>query len=153
MIKNCLKSFLDCPCRHFSWSDGFIMSIFAVRTTPGEMEYKIFKPEYLLSITGGDRETMAEIAGIFFNQVPEFLNDMRTLLNQEKYYELGLLAHKAKGSVTVLGMDEAAIMLKEFELLAKAGEQKEKYEEFIARFKTDTDTVMAEVNDYLGKKI
>lgn len=35
------------------------------------MEYRIFKPEYLLSITGGDMETMSEIAGIFGSQVPE----------------------------------------------------------------------------------
>ncbi|NLD62402.1 MAG: Hpt domain-containing protein [Bacteroidales bacterium] len=117
------------------------------------MEYTIFKPDYLLSITGGDRETMAEIAGIFGNQVPEFLDGMKSLLGQEKYYELGLLAHKAKGSVTVLGMEETAKMLKEFELLAKAGEQKEKYTDFIARFETDSTTVMAEVNDYLGRKI
>ncbi|HOC48961.1 MAG: Hpt domain-containing protein [Bacteroidales bacterium] len=115
------------------------------------MEYRIFKPEYLLSITGGDMETMSEIAGIFGSQVPEFLTGMRSLLSQEKYYELGLLAHKAKGSVTVLGMDETAKMLKEFELLAKAGDQKEKYTGFISRFEADTSTVMTEVEDYLTK--
>ncbi|HNX84000.1 MAG TPA: Hpt domain-containing protein [Bacteroidales bacterium] len=115
------------------------------------MEYRIFKPEYLLSITGGDMETMSEIAGIFGSQVPEFLTGMKSLLGQEKYYELGLLAHKAKGSVTVLGMDETAKMLKEFELLAKAGDQKEKYTGFISRFEADTSTVMTEVEDYLTK--
>lgn len=117
------------------------------------MEYTIFKPEYLLSVTGGDKEIMAEIAGIFGNQVPEFLTGMRSLLEQEKYYDLGLLAHKAKGSVTVLGMDETAKMLKEFELLAKAGEQKERYEGFIAMFEAHSGKVMEEVNDYLGKSI
>jgi hypothetical protein len=29
MIKNCLKSFLDGSFRHFSYSDGFIIPIFA----------------------------------------------------------------------------------------------------------------------------
>lgn len=117
------------------------------------MEYTIFKPEYLLSISGGEKEIMAEIAGIFGNQVPEFLTDMRKLLREGKYPELGLLAHKAKGSVTVLGMDETAKMLKEFELLAKTGEQKERYEGFIARFEADSAKVMEEVNDFLGKNI
>ena len=117
------------------------------------MDYTIFKPEYLLSISGGDKEIMAEIAGIFGNQVPEFLTGMRNLLRDEKYLELGLLAHKAKGSVTVLGMDETAKMLKEFELLAKAGEQKERYEGFIAMFEVDSTRVMEEVNHYLGKNI
>ena len=85
------------------------------------------------------------------NQVPEFLSGMRSLLSQEKYYELGLLAHKAKGSVTVLGMEETAKMLKEFELFAKAGEQKEKYIGFIDRFEADATKVVAEVEDYLSK--
>jgi hypothetical protein len=49
-------------------------------------------------------------------------------------------------------MDETARMLKEFELLAKAGEQKEKYSGFITKFEADTSTVMAEVADYLSKK-
>lgn len=104
-----------------------------------------------MSITGGDKEIMAEIAGIFGSQVPEFLTGMKDLLVKEKYYELGLLAHKAKGSVTVLGMEETAKMLKEFELLAKAGEQKEKYNEFISRFEVDSARVMEEANDFFGK--
>ncbi len=115
------------------------------------MEYTIFKPDYLMSITGGDIEVMSEIAGIFGSQVPEFLTGMRNLLEQQKYYDLGLLAHKAKGSVTVLGMEDTAKMLKEFELLAKAGDQKERYIEFISRFESDSATVMEEVNDYLSK--
>lgn len=116
------------------------------------MEYTIFNPDYLENITGGDMATMEEIAGIFISQIPEFLTEMDQLLGEEKYYELGLLAHKAKGSVSVMGMDETSRMLKEFELLAKAGEQKEKYEGFIARFRNDTTQVIAEMNDYLGKK-
>ncbi|MDX9772963.1 MAG: hypothetical protein RBT02_06005 [Bacteroidales bacterium] len=88
------------------------------------MEYTIFKPDYLVNITGGDVETMEEIAGIFVNQIPEFVNGMKDLLSQEKHYELGLLAHKAKGSVTVMGMDDTAKMLKVFVLLANAGDKK-----------------------------
>ena len=98
------------------------------------MEYTTFKPEYLVNITGGDVEIMKEIADIFINQIPEFLTGMNELLSQEKYYELGLLAHKAKGSVTVMGMDDTAKDLKEFELLAKAGDQIEKYEGFVKKF-------------------
>ena len=115
------------------------------------MEYTTFKPDYLLNVTGGDMAVMEEIAGIFVSQVPEFLSEMKQLLGEEKYHELGLLAHKAKGSVTVMGMEETSKMLKEFELLAKAGEQKEKYEGFIARFERDTETVISEMNDYLDK--
>jgi len=115
------------------------------------MEYTIFNPDYLVSVTGGDTATMEEIAGIFASQIPEFIIEMKDLLSKQKYYELGLLAHKAKGSVTVMGMEEAAKMLKEFELAAKAGEQKEKYGEFITRFEADAAIVIDEMNDYISK--
>jgi HPt (histidine-containing phosphotransfer) domain-containing protein len=115
-----------------------------------QMEYTIFKPEYLVSVTGGDPEVMEEIAGIFMNQIPEFVDEMNELLDNARYYELGLLAHKAKGSVSVMGMDNTAIMLKEFELLAKAGEQKERYRDFIQKFRDDASTVTAEIKDYLS---
>lgn len=115
------------------------------------MEYTTFNPDYLVNITGGDTATMEEIAGIFVNQIPEFLTEMKQLLGQEKYYELGLLAHKAKGSVTVMGMEDTSKMLKDFELLAKAGEQKEKYEGFIAKFGEDTTKVITEMKDFLSK--
>lgn len=115
------------------------------------MEYTTFNPDYLVNITGGDMATMEEIVGIFVSQIPEFLTEMKQLLHQEKYYELGLLAHKAKGSVTVMGMEETSKMLKDFELLAKTGDQKERYKGFIARFEEDTTAVIAEMNDYLSK--
>lgn len=115
------------------------------------MEYTTFNPDYLVNITGGDMATMEEIAGIFVNQIPEFLREMKQLLGQEKYLELGLLAHKAKGSVSVMGMEETSKMLKDFELFAKAGEHKERYEDFIARFEEDTTAVITEMNDYISK--
>ena len=116
------------------------------------MEYKAFNPDYLKSITGGDTATMEEIVDIFRNQIPEFITEMKALLGSGKYHELGLLAHKAKGSVTVMGMDDTAVMLKEFELKAKAGEQTEKYDDFVSKFEEDCATVVAEIDHYFGKK-
>lgn len=115
------------------------------------MEYTTFNPEYLVNITGGDMATMEEIAGIFVSQIPEFVTEMKQLYGEARYYDLGLLAHKAKGSVTVMGMEETSKLLKEFELLAKKGDQKEQYEGFIASFEKDANTVITEINDYLSK--
>jgi HPt (histidine-containing phosphotransfer) domain-containing protein len=117
---------------------------------PEPMEYKVFNPDYLVNITGGDSETMQEIVAIFRDQMPEFITEMKSLHDSGKFFELGLLAHKAKGSVTVMGMDETAKMLKEFELSAKAGEEKEKYPGFISRFEQDAATVLAEIDHYLS---
>ncbi len=115
------------------------------------MEYITFNPDYLVNITGGDKATMEEIAGIFTSQIPEFITEMKKLWGEGRYFDLGLLAHKAKGSVTVMGMDTTSKMLKEFELLAKTGDQKERYEGFIADFEEDANRVISEINDYLSK--
>lgn len=116
------------------------------------MGYKVFNPDYLVNVTGGDAETMHEIVDIFRNQMPEFIAEMKSLHDSGKFFELGLLAHKAKGSVTVMGMDETAKMLKEFELKAKAGEEKEKYPGFISRFEKDTAAVLEEIEHYLNTR-
>ena len=116
------------------------------------MEYKAFNPDYLLNISGGETAIMEEIVTIFRNQIPEFITEMNTLLGNGKYYELGLLAHKAKGSVTVMGMDNTAKMLKAFELQAKAGEQIEKYLDYISDFERDAATVLAEIDHFFSTK-
>jgi HPt (histidine-containing phosphotransfer) domain-containing protein len=115
------------------------------------MEYKSFKPEYLENVTGGDRDIMEELISIFRSQIPEFLSEMRSLFASGNYYELGLLAHKAKGSVTVMGMDETAKMLKDFELQAKAGENTEDYIGFISGFEKDCMLVLAEIDHYMSQ--
>ncbi len=116
------------------------------------MKYTLFKPDYLLSISGGDKEIMEDIVGIFKSQIPEFLEGMETLLDGKQYHELGLLAHKAKGSVSVMGLEETGKMLKEFELLARTGEKSDRYQEYIHRFTDDCMRAMDEINDYLGKQ-
>jgi HPt (histidine-containing phosphotransfer) domain-containing protein len=116
------------------------------------MEYKAFNPDYLLNVSGGDTGIMEEIVTIFRNQIPEFITEMNTLLGNGNFHDLGLLAHKAKGSVTVMGMDETAKMLKTFELQAKAGEHKEKYPEYISNFERDAATVLAEIDHFFSTK-
>lgn len=116
------------------------------------MEYKVFNPQYLENVTGGDPEISKEIVAIFRDQVPEFISEMKDLLEKKKYFELGLLAHKAKSSVAIMGMDETARMLKTFELDAKKGENPAGYPGFVSRFEEDTLLVLKEIDDYLRGK-
>ena len=115
------------------------------------MDYKVFNPDYLENVTGGDPEIRDEIVAIFRDQIPEFITEMKNLNEKKMFLELGLLAHKAKGSVTVMGMEETSKMLKAFELQAKAGLNPDDYPGFIARFETDTLLVLKEIDDYIGK--
>lgn len=115
------------------------------------MEYKVIRPAYLENVTGGDKSIIEEIVTIFKGQVPEFIGEMNSLYSNEAYYELGLLAHKAKSSVAIMGMESTTVMLKAFELQAKAGENKEAYKGYIDQFISDTSLALDELNLYMGK--
>jgi HPt (histidine-containing phosphotransfer) domain-containing protein len=115
------------------------------------MDYKFINTEYLDSVSGGDHETFYEITSIFREQVAEFNNEMKSLLSKKEYFNLGLLAHKAKSSVAIMGMSELAVMLKTFELQAKEGKETEKYESYISRFRNETEEALKELDDLISK--
>ncbi|MBG0861131.1 MAG: hypothetical protein IQL11_16660 [Bacteroidales bacterium] len=78
---------------------------------------------------------------------------MKTLLAEKKYQTLGLLAHKAKSSVAIMGMADLASMLKTFELQAKEGLEADKYESYIARFANETDGAVKELDDLINNRL
>lgn len=114
------------------------------------MVYKFIKTEYLESVTGGDNEIILELVAMFKDQVAETSLEMRTLLKKNDFCALGMLAHKAKSSVAIMGMDDLAALLKTFELEAKAGGQKEKFETYISRFEQDTKSAVEELEFFIG---
>ncbi len=58
----------------------------------------------------------------------KYIREMKSLLVSKNYTSLGLLAHKAKSSVAIMGMNDLAQMLKTFELQAKEGKETHLYE-------------------------
>ncbi|MDR2886676.1 MAG: Hpt domain-containing protein [Bacteroidales bacterium] len=116
------------------------------------MNYNFIDPEYLESVTGNDISVITEIVNMFKCQIAEFHEEMKLLYSKNEYRELGLLAHKAKSSVAIMGMSALADMLKAFELSAKESRNAETYEAYIDRFYADTQAAVSELNDYLSKK-
>ena len=102
------------------------------------MVYKFINTEYLDSVSGGDPEIIFELVNLFREQAVEISEEMELLFNAGNYKLLGLLAHKAKSSVSIMGMNDLAIMLKTFELQAREAKESDLYESYIERFKTET---------------
>ena len=115
------------------------------------MDYKFINPEYLESVTGGEISIVTELVDMFKEQVVEIHAEMESLYSQNEHRQLGLLAHKAKSSVAIMGMSALADMLKAFELSAKAGEGSEMYETYINKFHDDTQAAVIELDEYLSK--
>ena len=117
------------------------------------MDYKYINTEYLDSVSAGDNDTIVEIVTMFREQAVEFQNEMKELLASRDYYSLGLLAHKAKSSVLIMGMKNLAELLKTFEVQAKAGKETDKYESYIAKFVNDTNEAVKELDDLISSRI
>jgi len=115
------------------------------------MEYRYINTEYLEMVTGGDKAVASELIGIFANQVVEFGEKMRILNVSRSFIELGQLAHKAKSSVSIMGMEKLAELLKELELDCHTGINNEKYHGIIETFCSETEGSVLELEDYLAK--
>ena len=117
------------------------------------MEYKYINSEYLDSVSGGDLSIIKEIVDLFRDQSIEIYGEMKELYAEKKFQLLGLLAHKAKSSVAIMGMKELAAVLKEFELKAKEGAEQEHYIIWIERFGSETREAVSELEDLVSNRL
>jgi HPt (histidine-containing phosphotransfer) domain-containing protein len=117
------------------------------------MDYKFIRMEYLDSVSAGDTGIIDELAHIFKEQSVEIYNEMRSFLSAQDYKSLGLLAHKAKSSVAIMGMNELAVMLKTLELQAREGKEPELYESYVERFKNETEEAIKELDDIISNRL
>ena len=106
---------------------------------------------YLKSMSGGSKELIQEMVDIFISQVEEFSEGMDNYLNNKDWDNLGKLAHKAKSSVAIMGMEKLANDLKRLELLTLEEKEIEIYPEIISKFKNECREAVTELNDFLFK--
>ncbi len=117
------------------------------------MDYKLINPEYLYSITGDDPTMISEIVNMFKVQCAEIFEEMKSQHSKKEFKMLGMLAHKAKSSVAIIGMNDLASMLKTFELYAKEGINPELYKSYIDRFGTETSAAILECDDMVSNRL
>ncbi len=104
---------------------------------------------YLKNMSAGNKDLIIEMINIFKTQVEEFVTGMHEFYNNKEYEQLGRLAHKAKSSISIMGLEELAAELKTFETLAKTGEEVEKYPVFIKNFKEVTREAVEELDEVI----
>ena len=76
-------------------------------------------------MTGNDRILINELIDIFIDQVNEIGKELEEAYSRSNFEWLGKLAHKAKSSVAIMGMNKLSKKLKEFEQLINKGRKKE----------------------------
>lgn len=98
-------------------------------------------------MSGGNQALILEMIDIFKNQVVEFADGMEQHFLDKEYEKLGKLAHKAKSSISIMGLTELASQLKSLELMACAGNDVEKYPAIIEKFKIETTEAVSELDE------
>ncbi|MFW5821268.1 MAG: Hpt domain-containing protein [Bacteroidota bacterium] len=106
---------------------------------------------YLREMSGEDPGLMSEMIDIFKEQVVEMEAEMQALYDNGDYSSLGKLAHKAKTSVAIMGMDNLAKQLKDLEIQSKEGINVNNYQSFIDNFRNETKEAIIELTNFRKK--
>ncbi|PID92197.1 MAG: hypothetical protein CSA96_04465 [Bacteroidetes bacterium] len=102
---------------------------------------------YLRTMSGGDDRFIAEMISLFREQVKEYAAEMPRLLEAKDYLKLSKLAHKAKSSVSVMGMRDVAASLKELEKLTVLEKDVERYDSMVGDFIEQCNQALLELEN------
>jgi len=111
---------------------------------------KLIDLSYVKAMAGDSTELVNEMINIFISQVPDFISEMRSHHQNKDWTKLGLIAHKAKSSLAVMGMEKQASSLKDLELKSKDGLDVDQYIDYIRSFENDCQTAIIELQDILN---
>ena len=103
---------------------------------------------YLRNMSSGSEDVIKEMVGIFVDQVKEISDGMHNALNSKEWMTLSKLAHKAKSSVAVMGMNELATNLKRLESIAAEGKDINEYPIIVEKFDDDCKFAIIELKEY-----
>jgi HPt (histidine-containing phosphotransfer) domain-containing protein len=104
---------------------------------------------YLKTMSGGDPVFIREMIALFREQIEEYKSEMPALVQNEEYSSLSKMAHKAKSSVAVMGMNQVAELLKELEILAGEEKEVERFESMVKEFLSQSQLAIEELEKAL----
>ncbi len=108
---------------------------------------------YLNQMSDGDKNLIIELTQIYKTQIPEFINQLQQAYNTKNWEKLAAIAHKAKSSVSIVGLNKLATSLKTLELDAKKAINTENYQNIITNFKETTLASINELEDAIKNKL
>jgi CheY-like chemotaxis protein len=109
--------------------------------------YKYIDLTYIKSIGEGDSDFQNELIDIFKKQIPILINQLTEALNSKNYKRLGEIAHKAKSSVAMLGINVLKQDMETLENNVKTEINTDKYTSIVNRFIKISEEVLIEIKD------
>lgn len=100
---------------------------------------------YLKDISAGDNQMILEMIDIFNKEVPEYLKRMNEYLHSGDWVSLSKLAHKAKASASIMGMQNLAGELHSLEVLAKEQKDPGLYQPLVGKIEKQFNSAIQEL--------
>ncbi|MFT5748825.1 MAG: HPt (histidine-containing phosphotransfer) domain-containing protein [Ancylomarina sp.] len=100
---------------------------------------KIIDLSYLKEMSGNNKDIMVEMVEIFIEQNPEFTEGISIHFENRQWTELGAVAHKAKSSVRIMGMDDLGDCLENIEHYSKGNQKVELQQKIEDRHKLNDE--------------
>ncbi|HAM99168.1 MAG TPA: hypothetical protein DCQ26_11225 [Marinilabiliales bacterium] len=112
-----------------------------------DKSHKYVNLNYLNSIGEGDSKFKNELITIFKEQMPILNKQLHEAYTKENFNELSGVAHKAKSSVAMLGIEVLKEAMEKLEISAKQGTDVNNYPALIQTFEEISQLVLEEIKD------
>lgn len=106
---------------------------------------------YLNQVFQGNREMINNIINLFLQQVPEYIREMEECVRKNEPLSLHPLAHKAKSSVSMLGIKEMETDILQIEQDSKHLRNLDGLPKLVTRVKDNCQIVYGELKEALDR--
>jgi len=106
---------------------------------------------YLNQIFQGNREMINNIISLFIQQVPDYINEMEECVRKNEPLSLHPLAHKAKSSISMLGIKDMETDILQIEQDSKHLRNLDKLPALVANMKQNYSMVFIQLKEYLER--
>lgn len=106
---------------------------------------------YLNEVSNGDYIVMMEFIAIFKEQLPTFIKDFNKAISEKNYNKVAAIAHKAKSTVSIFGMHDWALKMKQIELDINQNIIPNNLEQIMIDFENDSKETIEKATIYAEK--
>lgn len=107
---------------------------------------QMFDLSYLEQVFQGNKEMIHHIIKLFLDQVPEYIREMELCVERNDLLALHPLAHKAKSSITMLGLRSMEGVVRDIEKRSREHRDMEELPQLVSLVKNDCEKVRGQLS-------
>ncbi len=110
---------------------------------------QLFDLSYLNQVFQGNQEMINNIIQLFLQQVPQYISDMERCVEGDDLIGLHPLAHKAKSSITMLGLRSMESNIIEIERRSREHRELETLPNLVVEVRSECEMVMTQLQSLI----